>query len=315
MVMPMFEISPGREMSPGELKQLHRGELIPAEVALWTARMRGLTAPGPPAGGDLPPNGTGWLLNVTPFFRRRHPRLYLAVVCCAGAGALIAQWADLLALHRPPLTVAMLLGALVPLVMVALLAVAAHHALRRAFARATRPTCLADAAPGSLVCLTGVIATQASVPTLFRGVPAVLARNSIGSADEVRGIDFEIDLDGSERAWVCVRGAFLVDPPTRAAQAPACGPVYAEPSAEGFGARLRSALLVEPSSVFRLLGTRRESSVGPGDRVEVAGVLHHELAAESADPFARLMPTRFVLRADHRPLLVRREVVRRERSP
>jgi len=104
-----------------------------------------------------------------------------------------------------------------------------------------------------------------------------------------------------------VRGAFLVDRPTRTQQAPACGPVYAGPCSEGFRARLRSALLAEPSPLFRSFGDRYESSVGPGDRVEVFGVLHTELAPDAAAPFARLAPRRFVLRATGRqPLLVRR---------
>src|SRR5437762_9831859 len=150
---------------------------------------------------------------------------------------------------------------------------------------------------------------QAAVPTLFRGLPAVLFRNCIGNADEVRGIDFELDLDGGQQARVCVRGALLVDRPTRAQQAPACGPVYAEPCAEGFKARLRSALLVEPSPVFRAFGSRHESSVGPGDRIEVAGVLHHEPAPEAAEPFTRRIPIALVLRAGAgQPLLVRRAV-------
>jgi hypothetical protein len=301
----MFEISLPREMSRGEVRQLHRGELIPAEVALWTARARGLTAPAAPAHGDLPFNGTGWLLNLTPFCRRLYPRLSVVVGCCALLATLGAKGADAFGWQRPSLLLAVLLGALIPLATLGLLKLVAWYTLRRAFSRATRPDRPVDVAPGSLVRLTGLISDQRSVPSLFRGLPAVLARNCIGGADEVRGIDFAIDLDDGERAWVCVRRAFLVDRPTRRRHAPACGPVYAEPSAEGFRAHLRSAVLIEPC-VFRTFGTRHESSVGPGDRVEVTGVLHHELAPDAAAPFARLIPTRLVLRAGAGELLVRR---------
>jgi hypothetical protein len=231
--------------------------------------------------------------------------LLLAVAFCAAAGALVTVWADLLAWHRPPLAMAVLLGALSPLALIGLLDLAARYAVRRVFDRAARPARL-DQATSRLVCLTGVVRAEEPVATLFRGVPAVLFRNCIGGADEVRGIDFDLQLDSDERVRICVRRAVLVDPPTRTQEPPACGPVYAAPTAEGFGARLCSALLVEPSPLLRTLGARHESSVGPGDRVEIAGVLHHELAPESAAPFARSLPTRFALRAGQAPLMVRR---------
>jgi hypothetical protein len=306
-VMPALEISPPlREMSREELGRFRRGEASTAEVAAWMERTRGLTAPDPPTEGDLPPNRTGWLVAVKPMGGRLHPRLPLVVACFAGAGALLAACAGFV-WHRPPLMLAALLGALVPLSIVCALELVARYGLRRRFAEADRPVRLADVTPGTVVRLSGVITVQPSVPTLFRGVPAVLFRNCVQNADEVRGIDFDLDLDGGQQARVCVRGAFLVDRPTRAQQAPACGPVYAGPSSEGFRARLRSALLAEPSPVFRSFGDRYESSVGPGDRVEVVGVLHPELAPDAAAPFARLAPWRFVLRAGARqPLLVRR---------
>lgn len=308
-MMPALEISPAlREMSRENVGRFRRGELSTAEKAAWMERTRGLDAPEAPADGDLPPNGAGWLVSVKPIGGRLHPDLPLLVACCAGAAALLATCAAVLAWHRPPLVVPALLGALIPLSFVGLRELAARHRIQSYFARAARPLRLADVAPGDVVCLSGVIAVQPAVPTLFRGVPAVLFRNCVHNADEVRGIDFDLDLDldGGQQARVCVRRAFLVDRPTHAQQAPACGPVYAELSAEGFGARLRSALLVDRSP-FRTFGARYESSVGPGDRVEVAGVLHQELALDAAAPFSRFPPTRFVLRAAaHRPLLVRR---------
>jgi hypothetical protein len=305
--MPAFEISPPRELSRGEIKQLRRGELAPAEAAVWLARARGLGAPTAPEDGDLPPNGIGWLVSVDPVGRRLHPRLYRAMLCCAVMAAVVAKWADLLVWYRPPLVVAILLGALLPLVCIAVVELAAWGALQRRFARAVPAARLDQAGPGELVCLSGVVAAQPTVPTLFRGVPAVLFRDCIGGADEVRGIDFELELDGGASVRVCARRAFLVDRPTRAPQPPACGPVYAGPCDESFRVRLRSAVLDQPSPVSLTLGDRYESSIGPGDRVEVAGVLHRELAPEAAQPFARFIPTRFVLRASaDQPLLVRR---------
>jgi hypothetical protein len=305
--VPELDGPPLREMSREELGQFRRGELSPAEMAAWLQRTRGLAAPDPPPEGDLPPNRTGWLVGIEALGGRLHPRLPLLVACCAVAGALLAICAEAFASDRTPLIVPMLLGALLPLALVYPLELAARYRMQRRFGSAARPPRLADAPPGRCVCLSGVIARQPAVPTLFRGIPAVLFRNCVHDADEVRGIDFDLELDGGEQAHVSVRRAFLVDRPTRAPEAPACGPVYAEPTSEGFGARLRSALLVERSPVFRTLGARHESSVGPGDRVEVVGVLHHELAPDAAAPFARLPPTRFVVRAGaRRPLLVRR---------
>jgi hypothetical protein len=304
--MPAFEISPGpREMSREELARFRRGELSTAEAVSWRERTRGLDAPAPPIDGDLPPNGAGWLLGVKPMGGRLHPSLPLHAIACAAAGALLAACAGAFASHHPPVIMAALLGALVPLCLVFGLELAARQRTRRQFAQGTSATRLADVDPGSVVSLIGVIAARPAVPSLFRGVPAVLFRDCVHNADEVRGIDFELELEDGE-AHVCVRRAFLVDRPTRTTQAPACGPVYAEPAAEGFGARLRSALLIERSPLFRTLGARYESSVGPGDRVEVSGVLHHELAPDDTAPFGRSVPARFVLRAPAgRPLLVR----------
>jgi hypothetical protein len=291
-------------LAAGHPRQLHRSELSPAEVEVWLARASGLSAPVPSATGDLGPNGSGWLVNTRPL-SRVYLRRYRAVLCCAGAGALITGWADLLAQHHPSFLLTLVIGALIALA--AGSGLAARLALQHALSRAVSPARLEEVAPGTLVRLTGIIAAQPSVPTLFRGVPAVLFRDCMGGADEVRGLDFDLILEGGQQARVCVRQAFLLDRPTRTSDPPACGPVYAEPSAEGFGAHLQSALRSEPVLRFRTLGTLRESAVAPGDRVEVAGVLHHEPAPDATDPFARVFPTRFVLRAHvGQPLLVRR---------
>jgi hypothetical protein len=77
--------------------------------------------------------------------------------------------------------------------------------LRGQFELAERVVSLDDAPSGTLVRVTGTIGPQATVPTLFRGVPAVLFRNRVASADETRGQDFLLDLDQGGQAKVAVR--------------------------------------------------------------------------------------------------------------
>jgi hypothetical protein len=57
---------------------------------------------------------------------------------------------------------------------------------------------------------------------------------------------------------------------------------------------------------MRLLPSRRfEASVGPGDEVEVFGILHHEVDPDANDAFSRQVPVARVLRAGALPLVVR----------
>jgi hypothetical protein len=130
----------------------------------------------------------------------------------------------------------------------------------------------------------------------------------MGLADETRGIDFFLGLDNGEQAKVAVRGGFLLDRPQRTREPPACGPVSPEPvmSPDGFKGvyTLRSYMLRRDPLIARLF-PRYESSVGPGDRVEVCGVVRHVLAPELRSP--REVPTRAVLGAGaDTSLLVRR---------
>src|SRR5262249_38659777 len=86
---------------------------------------------------------------------------------------------------------------------------------------------LADVPDGTLVRVVRLIPPQPTARTLLRGPPAVRFRNRIGEAEETRGLDFLLDLDGGEQARVDVRRAFLLEQPTRTREPPACGPVSA----------------------------------------------------------------------------------------
>ncbi len=177
--------------------------------------------------------------------------------------------------------------------------------LKRQLELAGRMVSLADVPDGTLVRVSGTILPQATVPTLFRGVPAVLFRNRMGPSDETRGLDFFVGLDKGEQAKVAVRGSFLLDRPARTREPPVCGPVTLEAVGDAYA--LRSDMLAfRPSLIARLL-RRYESSVGPGDRIEVCGVVRHVRAPELRS--LREVPTRAVLGAsEDTPLLVRHAV-------
>jgi hypothetical protein len=180
--------------------------------------------------------------------------------------------------------------------------------LKQQLERAGQVISLVDVPEGTLVRVAATILPQPTVPTLFRGIPAVLFRNRMGLADETRGLDFLVRLDNGEQAKVAVRGGFLLDRPKRTRVPPACGPVSPENmmSTETYksGYVLRSDMLRRDPLFARLLG-RYESSVGPGDRVEVCGVVRHVPAPELRTP--RGVPTRPLIGANEEmPLLVRR---------
>ena len=99
--------------------------------------------------------------------------------------------------------------------------------------------------------VSGVIAAGPAVPTLFRGLPSVLSRSRVGGADETRGIDFSLVVDGGGQASVRARGAILLDRPRRTREPPACGAVCADSFGKG-EPRLRSALL-DGTSFWRLV--------------------------------------------------------------
>jgi hypothetical protein len=277
-------------------------------VAAWMAQTRGLAAPAPPGDGPLAPNGTGWLVGAGGTIRRLFPRgarvadstVALAAFWPAVAGWLGLQPAGLSAL----VGIALLVGlALSP--WLALRTWSARH-LRRQLAAAAcigRPD---DAPPGTLVRLTGVVVDQPTVPSLFLGRPSVLFRNRLGLADEVRGIDFVIECEGGERLRVSARDAVLMDPPVRTPWPPACGPVVAS----AFGSPFPHLRPAERGARLGRLSSRRagESSVGPGDRVEVAGLLERGPAPDGSAVPGRGTPLASRLRAAPGGLLIVRKV-------
>lgn len=273
--------------------------LEPSAAADLVLRAAGLAAPEAPTQGDLVPNASGWLIGAGGRTRQLYPDLlpWMDRLFAASMALVWVSWFPHTLLGRLPLlaiaTVVFHGRGLIP-----------RLRLRRQLGRAQRATRLGNVPAGTLVRVVGTIAPQATVPTLFRGVPAVLARNRIADADETRGLDFLLDLDQGEQIKVAVRRAFLLEPPERSREPPACGPV----SAYTVGRRqlLRSELF-EHQGVPSWRGRRYESSVGPGDRVEVCGVVRHVPAPDLEGRFLRVPPMRTVLVGEEeRPLLVRR---------
>jgi hypothetical protein len=294
------------ERSRPELPRLRKGPLDADTVVAMMEWTRGLVAPAAPADGDLIHNGTGWRVGDGGPAQRLHPRLWWWATrsgCLAGLGY---TWAFLLGIPGS-IVASMLLGIAPYALSIGALRLFAAVELR-SLKQAPRPERLSDCPSGSKVRVAGVIAPTRTVPTLFRGQPAVLFKSVIAEVQQTQGIDFDLDLDDGQRVRISVRGALLLDRARRTREPPACGPVSVD-RCERRRLALSSQLLSGPSLTARLFGGRRryEASVAPGDRVEVCGVLHHEPAPDALGPFARQMPTRAVLRAGPRlPLLVRR---------
>jgi hypothetical protein len=293
-------------LSRKELARFRRGELDPAILTHWMEQTRGLAAPDAPATGALTPNGTGWLVGAGSVTRRIHPRLARWVARSACLAAMGPTWVNLLELP-PVFPVVLAMGLALPGALFGAGRLLAHAAMARRLSEAAEITRLAGLPHGTVVRVAGRVAARATVPTLFRGVPAVLFRNQAGGADETRGIDFSLELADGQRVEIAVRQALLLDRPRVTREPPACGPVSADLWDRDDVLRLGSDLLRRPSLWSRVFGrTLRESSIGPGDRVEICGVLHHEAAPDAVSPFDRHVPVGFVLRASPgMPLLVR----------
>jgi hypothetical protein len=278
-------------------------------------RTQGLAAPEPPPGGALVPNETGWLIDVGTVDRRLRPRLWFWTQALGGAvGMTPIMLADFVFNVHLGLPGSMLLGVGSFLSLFGVARVITRQALRHQLNRAITGD-VQNLPPGRLVRLRGVITAQATVPTLFRGVPAVLFRNRIGAADETRGVDFALDVAG-QQIRIGARRSLLLDEPSRVREPPACGPVYCDPWANpklrDRSARLCSSLFTTPPGWFKILPSRRfESSVGPGDEVEVFGILHHEVDPDAGDAFSREVPVGRALRAGARLPLIVRSVARR----
>jgi len=294
-------------LSTADVARLRRGELDARTVSALMEKTAGLAAPPAPPEGDLIPNGTGWRLGEGGPLKRIHPRLWKWALRSAALTGFGPTWAILLNVQHSFLA-SISLGVLPFALMYgsfSLLATMKLRALMRAPTRAN----LAEGQPGETVRLEGVVAPGPSVPTLFRGRPAVLFMSAAGAVQQSQGIDFDLDMAGGQRVRVSVRRALLLDRLTRTREPPACGPISVDLSPEPGGNRLTSNLLNDPSPLSYLFGEGRryEASIGPGDRVEVCGVLHHEPDPDARAPFARQIPIRTVIRAGSKqPLLVRR---------
>jgi hypothetical protein len=220
----------------------------------------------------------GQLLGEGGVAERLHPRATRWVRLFLPAASTGTYWALGLTGGRLPLGLAILLGMAPFALFASLLRAFPHWRVRRALAPARTEEPLAELPSGAPVWLRGVITAQPTVSTPSLETEAVLFRHWTDDADETRGIDFHIALE-SGFARVCVQGAVLLDPPHRARQ-----PAFVDEWWRCF-----------------------EAAVGPGDEIEVSGVLHHEEAPDAATPFDRHVAIEAVIRsAPGRPLLVRR---------
>jgi hypothetical protein len=300
-----LQAPPLAPISRSELARLRRGELDANAVAALVERTVGLAAPAAPAEGDLLPTQSGWLLGAG-----RPPSIKSGKVSKWAQWVMLASYGPYFVATEllPPHSHLIFLFLLAPLLLQLPFAIASatfpRARLKRQLELAGRVGSLADVPDGTLVRVSGTVLPQATVPTLFRGVPAVLFRNRMGPADETRGLDFFLGLDNGEQAKVAVRGSFLLDRPPRTREPPVCGPVSLEAVGDAYA--LRSDMLAFRPSLIARLFPRYESSVGPGDRIEVCGVVRHVLVPELQS--LRGVPTQPLLEArEDAPLLVRRD--------
>jgi hypothetical protein len=293
-----------RALSRRDIARIHRGDVDTDTFASLLHQTRALTPPKTPPTGDLAPNEIGWLLATGTPMHRFVPgsMTWLRVLGCLGAFG--NYWQHVLGL--PPYLAVVLAAAVAPYFLGwAGLALLTKRRLQRWWRAAAPVDHLAQVPSGTCIRVTGVVSPQSTVPTLFRGQPSVLSRNRLGTADELRGIDFQLDV-GGERVHVSVRDAFLFDRPQPTTEPPACGPVSYDLVPRG-PSRLRSDLLSPPSWWQRLFpGRRREAAIGPGDRLEVCGILDRAPSPDGVAGPGRPTPMRLTLRADRTiPLLVR----------
>ena len=286
-------------------------------------RSAGLRAPTAPADGALAPNGTGYLLAVGPPAQRVHPRLAAAARWLSALAVPVVAAMPFLLVPAPyGLLGVAALGAVACWLPGALLAGATRARLARRLAAApplssaaalappvtpaARETAPRPARKAQAVRLTGTVAEQATVPSLFTGRPVVLATSDCAGVVETRGIDFDVRLVGGKIVRVPAREALLIGRGQRVRGQPSCGPLTL--SVAGGERRLRSALLSTDGWIGRLAGlAARELTLGPGDAVEVCGVLDFEPDPATQRGFARGPALRAVLRQDSGiPVIVRK---------
>ena len=290
-----------------------KGALDAGEVTAWMERTEGLAAPRAPAEGALAANRTGWLVGLGGLRRRFFPRVGLVVERMAPVltGYAFARMViGLLGLdpHWVTLVASMIGMVTIPMGTLELVA-------RRRMGRARRRALSVDSpdgvAPGTYVHLRGTVVAQPTARTLARGTAAVIFRNRVWwGADETRAIDFWVELADGQRVKVSARQAILLDAPRPVREPAACGPVFlgSDPDGGGFPPVFR--LCPEPitgAPWWRLVYTRlRESSLGPGDPIELWGALEQELNPEAERGGSRNPPLATVIcsRPGH-PLFLR----------
>jgi hypothetical protein len=288
-----------RPLTRRDVARLHRHKLDPAMVQAWMERARRLDAPWAPPGVELVPNHTGWLLGVGSVLSQRTRRLSAFTGSLFGYLAATSAMNLIYGLHFH--TVGLLVATASTGLMTAMLSLGPGRSFRRArrLLVASEPVHALDGVPpGRPVRLTGVVAEQPTVPALFSGRPAVLFRNRIEDADEVRGIDFTLVLDSGQSVKVRVFDALLLDRPRRIRAPAACGPVSVQQSDGSKPMRLQSDVTASPPLRYRVQEPRRyESSIGPGDRVEVWGLLKQETAPDGQAAPGRGVPMRTTVSA------------------
>jgi len=264
-------------------------------------RSAGLRAPRAPEEGALVPNGTGYLLAVGPAAQRLQPRAWAAARWTAAMAVPVVLAMPFLLVPAPyGLAGVAALGALACWLPGAALRGLARVRLMRRLARAQRwSPARRDGVPptsaGRLVRVRGIVAAQATVPSLFTNRAVVMATSECAGAAETRGIDFTVELDGGQYLRVPARDAILLGRAERVRGQPTCGPVALSLVAGKW--RLRSALLSADGWLARLVGlAARELTLSPGDEVEIAGVVDLEPDPDAHRGFERAPAMRAVMR-------------------
>ncbi len=216
----------------------------------------------------------------------------------------------LTASHYPELLVWLYVSSVLPMLCAPVLA---EKRLRRLAARRPFTRSLAERCRGDVVKMRGRVREGATFETAGLRRPAVLACYA-GTVTyvtghitdglerpwhETRGFDFAVDLPSGEALSVRVRGVYFLPQP------PETRPLFWGRNMQTLPSPLRRRASADRRGAMTevIFG---ETSLGPGDDVEVVGVLDHEVSPEAtaAGRGARLHP---VLRAGSlTPLLVRR---------
>ena len=254
----------------------------------------GLRAPPAPEEGALVPNGTGYLVAAGPVSQRVYPRTAAAARVLSALSLPVVAAMPFLLVPAPygALGVAAL-GALACWLPRALLDGITRSRLKHRVETTSLSTAAA-AGRGKLVRFAGVVAEQATVPSLFNARPVVLATSDCAGVTETRGIDFDVQLASGARVRVSARDALLLGRGQRVRGQPSCGPLTL--TVAGGAPRLHSALLSTDGWAARLLGmTARELTLGPGDAVEICGALDFEPDPDTQTGFARGPAMRAVL--------------------